>query len=181
MSRGHAWAAGAGLLLLAAGALLDSRWVRERVGRRARGRLVGLYARARDRTRLVALRRFFTTLEDGGVALAVGGTVSGLLFIFLGLAFGGPEGDFPWVHVVASLPFGVGLFLAVISLLELLLLVPETLFLQALGLALERVERVAGRLFRSPNVTERRPFTVAALLLVLLGLSAVLLLPALRT
>jgi hypothetical protein len=176
VSRGHAWAAGVALLLLG-GALLDSRWVRRRVGRRARARLVGLYARARDRRRMVELRRFFTTLEDGGVALAMGATVSGFLFILLGLAFRTPDGAFPWVHVAASLPFGVGLFLAVISLLELLLLVPETLFLRALGLALEGVER----LLRTPDVTERRPFTVAALLLVLLALLAVILLPALRS
>lgn len=150
----------AALLLVACGALLDTRWVRARMGRRARARLLALYARARDRRTLEPLAPLMGTLEESGAALAVGAAASALLYLLLGV----PDDEASRERLLVALPFFLGLVVVGASLLRLILLAPRAFLLWLLYLALGAMEWAGRRVLGERAAAERRPFTYAAVL-----------------
>ena len=157
------WAGAA--LLLALGVLLDTPWVRARFARRMRARLLGAYALARDRHALIPLAPFLDQLEESGVALAIGGALSALALLLFGQSLQGP-GSSPNLRLFLVLPLYLGVLVTAASLLRLVLLAPRAFFLWLLRLALTAVEWVGRAAFGERAAVERRPFSYAAVLLV---------------
>ncbi|HEV2145790.1 MAG TPA: hypothetical protein VGR37_00080 [Longimicrobiaceae bacterium] len=158
----HPWLAwaGAALLLVALGALLDTPWVRARILRTDRARLAGALVRARSRPTPEPLYPFFRDLEEGGAALVMGGAVSGLLL----LVFGSPET--PLGRLALGTPLYLGLGLVTLAVVRLLLLAPRAFLLWLLRISVLGTERVLRLLLEERGAPDRIPFTYGALLVV---------------